>query len=122
LKSGYIQQEIAEASYRQQIEVDSNRRIIVGVNKYATSERPGIPILAMDPHGYERQIARIKQLRLTRDNAAVEAALNALRTACDSSENVMPYLITAAKTYATLGEITDVMREAFGVYHEPAAI
>jgi methylmalonyl-CoA mutase N-terminal domain/subunit len=117
-----MQQEIAEASYRQQIEVDSNRRIIVGVNKYATAERPSIPILAMDPNGYDRQIARLKQLRLTRDNAEVEAALNGLRTACDSDENVMPHLITAAKAYATLGEITDVMREVFGVYYEPVAI
>ncbi|MBA3870293.1 MAG: methylmalonyl-CoA mutase family protein [Anaerolineae bacterium] len=122
LETGYMQQEIAEASYRQQIEVDSKRRIIVGVNKYATSERPSIPILAMDPNGYERQVARIKQLRLTRDNSSVEAALNALRIACQSDENVMPHLITAAKAYATLGEITDVMREVFGIYHEPVAI
>jgi len=122
LETGYMQQEIAEASYRQQIEVDSNRRIIVGVNKYATAERPKIPILAMDPKGHDRQIARLNQLRLTRNNTEVEAALNALRTACEGDENVMPHLITAAKAYATLGEITDVMREVFGVYHEPVAI
>ena len=114
--------QIAEASYRQQIEVDSNRRIIVGVNKYATSERPSIPILAMDPKGYDRQIERLNKLRQTRNNAKVEAALSALRAACQSSENVMPHLITAAKAYATLSEITDVMREVFGVYHEPVAI
>ncbi len=122
LETGYMQQEIAGASYRQLIEVDSNRRIIVGVNKYATLERPSIPILAMDPNGYDRQIARLNQLRLTRNNIDVEAALNTLRAACHSNENVMPHLIRAAKAYATLGEITDVMREVFGVYHEPVAI
>ncbi len=122
LETGYMQQEIAEASYRQQIEVDSSRRIIVGVNKYATAERPKIPILAMDPNGHDHQIARLNQLRLTRNNTAVEAALNALRTACEGDDNVMPHLITAAKAYATLGEITDIMREVFGVYHEPVAI
>ncbi len=122
LEMGYMQQEIAEASYRQQVEVDRNQRIIVGVNKYATDEKPSIPILAMDPNGYDRQLARLNGLRQMRDNAVVEAALNGLRSACYSDENVMPHLIIAAKAYATLGEITDVMREVFGVYHEPVAI
>ncbi|MBI1282102.1 MAG: methylmalonyl-CoA mutase [Anaerolineaceae bacterium] len=122
LETGYMQQEIAEASYRQQLEVDTKQRIIVGVNKYASDEKPGIPILEMDPEGYNRQVARLKNLRQTRNHAKVEAALNGLRTAASGSENVMPYLIEAAKAYATLGEITDVMREVFGVYHEPIAI
>ncbi len=122
LETGYMQMEIAEASYRQQIAVDNNQRIIVGLNKYASDEKASIPILAMDPDGYNRQIARLNKLRQTRDNAAVETTLNALRTAASSNENVMPYLIDAAKAYATLGEITDVMREVFGVYHEPVAI
>ena len=122
LENSYLQGEIAEASYRQQIEVDSNRRTIVGVNKYANGEKPSIPILAMDPEGYNRQLARLNQLRQTRDHAAVEAAMNALRAACQNNENVMPHLITAAKAYATLGEITDVMREVFGIYHEPVSI
>jgi len=122
LETGYMQMEIAEASYRQQVEMDTNQRIIVGVNKYVSDEKQGIPILEMDPEGYNRQVARLNKLRQTRDNAKVEAALNALRSASSSNENVMPYLIEAAKAYATLGEITDVIREVFGVYHEPAAI
>ncbi len=122
LENSYLQGEIAEASYRQQIEVDSNRRTIVGVNKYANGEKPSIPILAMDPEGYNRQLTRLNHLRQTRDHAAVEAAMNGLRAACQNNENVMPHLITAAKAYATLGEITDVMREVFGIYHEPVSI
>jgi methylmalonyl-CoA mutase N-terminal domain/subunit len=122
LRAGFIQQEIADASYRHQLEVDSGQRTIVGVNKYVSGEAPGIPILEMDPQGYERQVARLARLRLERDNQAVQASLDALRAACLGSENVMPYLISAAKAYATLSEITDVMREVFGVYHEPAFV
>jgi methylmalonyl-CoA mutase N-terminal domain/subunit len=122
IEAGFLQQEIADASYRHQMEVDNNRRYIVGVNKYATNEKPGIPLLEMDPQGYERQVARLQQLRLERDNTLVEQRLNALRTACEGTANVMPYLIDAAKAYATLGEITDVMRQVFGVYHERALV
>ena len=122
LEAGFFQQEISDASYRHQIEVDTDDRFIVGVNKYATDETPGIPILQMDPHGYDRQVARLQKLRLERDNAKVEQTLNALRDACRGTSNTMPYIIEAAKAYATLGEITDVMREVFGVYHEPAFV
>jgi methylmalonyl-CoA mutase N-terminal domain/subunit len=122
LKAGFFQQEISDASYRHQREVDSGDRTIVGVNKYVSEEAPGIPILEMDPRGYERQVARLQQLRLERDNEAVGRALNALRDACIGTANTMPYLLDCARAYCTLGEITDVMREAFGVYHEPAFV
>ncbi len=122
INAGFFQQEISDASYRHQLEVDTNDRTIVGVNKYVSGETPAIPILQMDPQGFERQASRLKTLRRERDNAAVERTLNALRASCAGTENVMPYLIDAAKAYATLGEITDVMRETFGVYHEPAFV
>ncbi|NDJ62834.1 MAG: methylmalonyl-CoA mutase family protein [Chloroflexi bacterium] len=122
LEAGFFQTEIAEASYRHQREVDTKQRTIVGVNDYVTDEPITIPILAMDPQGYERQVARLKQLRLERDNDAVQVALSRLRTACEGHENTMPAIIAAAKADATLGEIIDVMREVFGVYQEPAHI
>jgi methylmalonyl-CoA mutase, N-terminal domain len=122
INSGFFQQEIADASYQHQMEVDTHQRAIVGVNKYNTTEAPGIPILEMDPQGFERQVNRLQTLRLERDNEAVQNCLNALRDACDRNRNVMPSLIDAAKAYATLGEITDVMRERFGLYHEPLHI
>ncbi len=122
IENGFFQTEIADASYRHQKEVDADDRTIVGVNQYVTENYPAISILEMDPKGYERQVARLNKLRMERDNEKVAAALNALRAACQGSENTMPHLIEAAKAYATLGEITQVMREVFGVYQEPAFI
>ncbi|MCB9456615.1 MAG: methylmalonyl-CoA mutase family protein [Anaerolineaceae bacterium] len=122
INAGFFQQEIADASYRHQREVDSNDRFIVGVNKYTTDDLPPIPILEMDPKGYDRQVSRLEMLRRERDNEKVQQTLDALRQACEGTENTMPYIIEAAKAYATLGEITDVMREVFGIYHEPAFV
>ena len=122
IESGFFQTEIADASYRHQMEVDTNDRVIVGVNDYVSGEPPAIPILEMDPQGFQRQVARLEQLRRERDNEKVTVTLNALREACEGTANTMPYIIEAAKAYATLSEITDVMREVFGVYQEPAFI
>jgi methylmalonyl-CoA mutase N-terminal domain/subunit len=122
IEAGFFQQEIADASYRYQLEVDLKKRVIVGVNEYASEAPPAIPILEMDPQGFERQVARLAQLRQERDSAKVEQVLSALRAACEGTANTMPYLIEAAKAYATLGEIMNVMREVFGVYQEPVQI
>jgi methylmalonyl-CoA mutase N-terminal domain/subunit len=122
IKAGFLQQEIADASYRHQREVDSRDRTIVGVNRYVSEEAPGIPILQMDPQGYDRQVARLQKLRLERDSEAAARALNALRDACQGSANTMPCLLDCARAYCTLGEIIGVMREVFGVYHEPALV
>lgn len=122
IEHGFFQQEIADASYRHQLELDRNERAFIGVNKYVSKETPAIPILEMDPAGYQRQINRLNQLRRERDNEKVQSTLNALRHATESSENVMPYLIDCAKAYVTLGEMTDVLREVFGLYQEPVHI
>jgi len=78
-----------------------------------------IPILAMDPQGYERQMTRLEQLRCERDSERVDQTLEALRQAAQGSTNTMPAIIDAVRAYATLGEITDVLREVFGEYQEP---
>jgi methylmalonyl-CoA mutase, N-terminal domain len=123
IEHGFFQREIANAAYQYQKETDANQRIIVGVNGYVDPDEDlRIPILAMDPKGYDRQLARLEQLRLERDNERVGEALTALRQAAAGSENVMPYLLDAVRAYATLGEITDVFREVFGVYEEPTWI
>lgn len=120
---GYFQQEISAAAYQYQREIDANERIIVGVNGYADpNESLRIPILRMDPDGYDRQVARLEQLRLERDNEQVGSALEALREASRGQENTMPYILEAVRAYATLGEIVDVQREVFGTYQEPAWI
>ncbi len=120
INAGFFQREIAEAAYRYQREIDTKERIIVGVNEYVDEEPVRIPLLEMDPEGYRRQTARLQRLRLERDNEAVEAALRAVAdTAQKPNKNLMPDLIAAVKAYATLGEITDVLRVEFGTYEEP---
>lgn len=122
IDAGFFQQEIAEASYQHQLEMDRGERSIIGVNRYASDEPLSIPILEMDPHGYDRQVARLNDLRGARDAQRASDALQAIREACANEQNVMPYLIDAAHAYCTLGEITDVMREVFGLYQEPLHI
>jgi methylmalonyl-CoA mutase N-terminal domain/subunit len=120
---GYYQQEISAAAYKYQREIDANERIIVGVNGYVDpDEDMRIPILKMDPDGYKRQVGRLEALRQERDNERVGAALNALREASLGDENTMPYILEAVRAYATLSEITDLQREVFGTYQEPAWI
>ena len=120
IEKGFFQQEISDAAYQYQRETDAGQRIIVGVNGYNDDdEEMRIPILAMDPNGYDRQVNRLRQLRQERDNERVEQTLNALRNAAAGTENTMPYILDAVRAYATLGEITDVFRQVFGEYHEP---
>jgi len=122
IERGFFQNEISNAAYEYQREVDEEERVIVGVNGYTADEELRIPILEMDPQGYERQVARLEQVRMERDNVRVEETLGALREAAEGSENLMPYLLDAVKAYATLGEMTDVLREVFGEYEEPTWI
>ena len=123
LEAGFFQQEIADASYRQTREIEKGQRGIVGVNVHVEEdEELRIPILEMDPQGYERQCARLERLRRERDNERTAQALAALREACAGDENVMPYLLECAEADATLGETVDVMREVFGEYVEPLIV
>jgi methylmalonyl-CoA mutase N-terminal domain/subunit len=122
IDKGFFQGEIADAAYRYQMEIDTNKRHIVGVNAYNDAQPYQIPLLEMDPEGYRRQIAGLKQLRLERDNARVGQTLDRLRIACLGTENTMPYILEAVRAYATLGEIIEVMRTVFGTYQEPTWI
>jgi methylmalonyl-CoA mutase N-terminal domain/subunit len=122
IEKGFFQQEIADAAYRYQREIDERRRIIVGVNEYIVDEPLRIPLLKMDPQGYERQLARLRRVREERDNGAVGQALDRLRIAAQGSENVMPHILNAVRVYATLQEIMDVFRAVFGVYREPVIV
>ncbi|MDX1663665.1 MAG: methylmalonyl-CoA mutase family protein [Candidatus Promineifilaceae bacterium] len=123
IAKGFFQREISDAAYVYQRQVDQNDRVIVGVNDYVDpTEEIRIPILQIDPRGYERQVARLEKLRMERDNTRVEETLTALRGAAEGTENLMPYLLEAVRAYATLGEITDVLRDVFGEYEEPTWI
>jgi len=122
IEAGYFQREIAESAFRYQREIDTMQRTIVGVNEYQQADPITIPMLHMDPEGERRQIARLDELRRTRDNEKVGTALAALREAAKGTANLMPFILDAVKAYATLQEITDVFREVFGVYEEPVIV
>jgi methylmalonyl-CoA mutase, N-terminal domain len=122
IDKGFFQSEISDAAYRYQQEIDGGVRKIVGVNAYTDRKPVSIPILEMDPQGYERQVSRLEQVRKSRDAGAVGQALDRLRIACQGTENTMPYILDAVRAYATLSEITGVMKEVFGVYEEPTWI
>ncbi|MGC8780636.1 MAG: acyl-CoA mutase large subunit family protein [Anaerolineae bacterium] len=120
IEAGFQQREIAEAAFRYQAEVDAGERKVIGVNAYVADEPPAIPILEMDPHGYERQVARLRRVRAGRDGAAVQAALRRLADAARAEHvNLMDPILEAVSAYATLGEITGVLRQVFGEYREP---
>ncbi|MBI3172956.1 MAG: methylmalonyl-CoA mutase family protein [Chloroflexi bacterium] len=119
IEKGFFQSEISDAAYRYQREIDAGVRRIVGVNAYEEKKPLTIPILEMDPRGYDRQVARLSEVRKTRDNGRVGQTLDRLRIACQGTENTMPYLMEAVHAYAALGEIIGVMKEVFGTYEEP---
>jgi methylmalonyl-CoA mutase N-terminal domain/subunit len=119
IERSYPQREIAEASYKYQVAVDKKEKIIVGVNDYVAREKP-LDILQIDETVAHRQAKRLARLRADRSKAEVERRLNALQKAAEGKDNLMPYLFDAVKTYATVGEICDALREVFGTYEEVA--
>ncbi len=120
IERGYIQKEIADAAYKYQKEIEEGKRIIVGVNKFQTDEPIEVEILKVDPSIRDKQIERLKKLRSERDSKKVEEALDKLRNAAETEdENLMPYIIEAHRHLATLGEVTDVLREVWGEYRAP---
>ncbi|MGB7876828.1 MAG: methylmalonyl-CoA mutase family protein [Anaerolineales bacterium] len=122
IDKGFFQSEISDAAYRYQREIDAGERKIVGVNAHAENKPLSVPLLEMDPQGYERQVNRLKEVRKSRDSGRVGQALDKLRIACEGTENSMPYIMEAVHAYATLGEIIGVMKEVFGTYEEPTWI
>jgi len=121
IHKGYFQKEIARASYEYQKKVDSNDRIIVGVNEFVKEdEEIEIPILEIDEEAESSQRQALGKLKEERDDASVETALDRLEEACRNDENVMPHIIHAAEKYATLGEITDTMKVVYGEHVEEA--
>src|ERR1700693_174206 len=119
IERGYPQREISEASYRYQVAVDKKEKIIVGVNDFVTKEKP-LDTLQIDESVAQRQGERLSKLRAERSSDEVARRLSALRKAAQGTDNLMPYIFDAVKSYATLGEICDAMREVFGTYEEIA--
>jgi methylmalonyl-CoA mutase N-terminal domain/subunit len=120
IEKGYPQREIADSAYRYQREIETNKRIIIGVNDFVLEgEEISIPVLKIDPEVERRQIERLNKTRKERDNKKVQEALDGLRKASEGTDNVIPHVVNAVKAYATVGEICDVWREVFGEWEEP---
>ena len=117
VERGFPQREIQEAAFQFQLAVERGDKVIVGVNEYVMDEKP-VPILYIDETVADSQVAAVEELRRTRDNTAVQAALEALKQAARGTDNLMPPIIEAARRYATLGEMCDALREVFGEYEE----
>jgi methylmalonyl-CoA mutase N-terminal domain/subunit len=122
IEGGFQQDEIQEAAYRWQSEVDAGERVIVGVNRYGVEEGPHADILKVDPHLQSRQVEGLRQLREERDAGQVEGALTRLRNAAVGDDNLMPLIIDSVEKLCTLGEISDTLRSVFGEYHERKGI
>ena len=121
IESGWFQGEIARASRKFQDEVDSGRRVIVGVNQFVEEgETLEIPVLYIDESASKTQEEALKRLRSERRAADADAALADLKRAARTTENLVPYLIRCAHAYCTEGEIIGTLRGVFGEYHEPA--
>jgi len=119
IELGFFQREIAKAASEYQRLVDEKRRIVVGVNDFIKEdEKIEIPILEIGKDAEEKQLKAITYLRKNRNNEAVLKALDEVREACKGKENIMPSIVRAAKTYATLGEIVDTMKDVFGEWQE----
>ncbi len=116
LENGFFHQEIEDAAFKWQTEVESGQRVIVGVNKFAVKEEERIERLVMNPALREEQIARLKSLRARRNGAEAQARLSALTGAAQGTDNLMPHIVGCVESLVTLGEICDALRKVFGVY------
>ncbi len=116
IEKGWIQNEIAQSAYEYQKSTDSGKQIIIGVNKYKEEDTAEQETLNIDLKSVKRQISSINELKSNRNNAQVQNQLSNLETAANSSDNLMPHLITCVKNECTLGEMSDTLRKVFGEY------
>ncbi len=118
IEQGFMQKEIQQSAYEYQKEVESNQRVVIGVNKFVVQQDDPTDLLKMDPTVAERQEEKLKKLREERNGQQVAETLKKLRSAAQTDENLMPLILDAVKAYATIGEICDVLREVFGEFQQ----
>lgn len=118
VESGYFKSEIAQSAYKYQKEIESGKRVVVGVNRFISESKETADILKMKPDLEEKQRRRLQELRKRRDNKKVERALSALEDAARGKENIVPAVMEAVESNATVGEISDRLRNIWGEYHE----
>lgn len=117
-EEGYFQRELAKAAYEYQKEVESGEKVVVGVNKYQVEEDARLRIFQVDPKVEKRQISRLNELKSVRDTKEVEKTLQKVRRDAEEEKNIMPSILDAVRSYATIGEISDVLRDVFGEHKE----
>jgi methylmalonyl-CoA mutase N-terminal domain/subunit len=116
VESGWVQRQIQDVAFERQQEIEEGERIIVGVNEFEVDEEPEMDLEEVDPDQEQNQRDRLNEVKAERDDDAVDDALTGLREAAQGSENVMPHIVDAVKAYATVQEISDVLRDEFGEY------
>jgi methylmalonyl-CoA mutase N-terminal domain/subunit len=118
IEQGYIQRQVQDSAYQAQLAVDSGQAVVVGVNKYVTDEASAIEVFQVDPELEVQQVRRVRQVRQGRDEGRWKAALDAVAAAAKSSDNLVPPIVASVEAQATVGEIADTLRGAFGEYRE----
>ncbi len=116
IEQQYYQSEIADSAYTYQLAIEQKEKIIVGVNDFTIQEDTKPPILRIDANIRNTQVQRLMQLKKQRDNALASRSLESLKQAAKGNENLIPFILTAVQSYATLGEISDALRDVWGEY------
>ncbi len=122
IESGWVQNQIHEAAYSYQKNIEQKKKIIVGINEYRSGEEQKIPIHFSDPALEAAQIENLKQARAGRDEGSASEAVRVLEDAAKGSDNLMPYILQAVESYATIGEISNAFRRVHGEYQEALGI
>jgi methylmalonyl-CoA mutase, N-terminal domain len=122
IENGFYQRELSEAAYRYQRQIETEERILVGLNAYQSEDEQKIPVFKGNPEMERRQVERVRALREQRDNAQVKQTLADLAVAARANENLLPELIQSVKAYATVGEICETLRGVYGTYRPSRVI
>jgi methylmalonyl-CoA mutase N-terminal domain/subunit len=119
IERNFPQQEIADAAYRYQRQIDEREKVVVGVNKYITDDDVPVETLEIDQELENLQIEKTNRVKNERDNADLKRSIEKLEDACSGTANIMESVIDAVKNFATLQEVCDVYRKVFGEYRDP---
>jgi methylmalonyl-CoA mutase N-terminal domain/subunit len=119
IEQGFPQHEIGKAAYQYQQQLEAQEGIVVGVNDCLVEDKRAVEISKIDEQVEKEQIAKVRELRCSRDNSLLQRKLKDLKHAACSTDNLMPYILEAVQAYGTIGEISDTLREVWGVYEEP---
>jgi methylmalonyl-CoA mutase N-terminal domain/subunit len=122
IEEGFFQKEIQKSAYEMQLAVEHGERVVVGVNRFVSSEEAHVDILKVSEDLAAAQIERTQGVRAERDNQSVRGALKRLAEAANGDDNTMPIILECVEAYATVGEIADILREAWGEYREKVVL